>query len=59
MYFEKPEDVPLGGIPGIFLEVTGADWCPDFFVYSFLTARGVMELVMEEKNAARQLEILV
>jgi len=58
MYFQNPEDVPNDGIVGIFLSVTGADWCPDFFVYRFLTQVGTMELVMEEKNAARQLKIL-
>jgi hypothetical protein len=58
MYFQNPEDVPKGGIAGIFLEVKTADWCSDFFVYRFLTQRGVMELIMEEKNAAKCLSML-
>ena len=58
MYFQNPNDVPAEGITGIFLGVIGVDWCPNFFVYRFLTVRGVMELVMEESNAALQFEIL-
>ena len=53
MYFQNPEDVPGDGITGIFLSVTGADWCPSFFLYRFLTERGVMELVMDKENARK------
>jgi len=50
-YFQSPDDVAVGGIIAIFLDVSEVDWCPDFFLYRFLTARGLMELVMNEDNA--------
>ena len=58
MYFQNPRDVPSDGITGIFLEIKVAEWCSDFFVYRFLTQLGVIELVLEEKNAAKCLSIL-
>ena len=58
MYFQNPEDVPSDGITGIFLSVTGADWCPDFFVYRFFTELGAIELVMEKGNAEKHLEVI-